>query len=354
MYLAAAGVGTIGVVDDDVVDASNLQRQVVHGIADVGRPKTESAAETVAAINPLVTVVRHDLRLDLRRTRSRSSPTTTSSSTAPTTSRRATSSTTRASSSGMPHVWGSIYRFDGQVSVWFAGHGPCYRCVFPDPPPPDAVPSCATGRRARRAVRGDRVGPGRRGGEAHCGTRRTARRSAPRPRRAAPDVGLAHGARRPRVPGVRRVADRHLAGRLRAVLRYAGCFRRRARQDGADRDGADAPAFAEVSATELAAMLAARDSGDREFELVDVREPGERAVVSIPGARALHLDRFRDGTAADELPPGIPGRRCCASRASGPRRRPGCSPRPGAPTSPTSPAACWPGSSDVDPSLPVY
>src|SRR4249920_1567419 len=63
MYLAAAGVGTIGVVDDDVVEASNLQRQVVHGVADVGRPKTESAAETVAAINPLVTVVRHDVRL---------------------------------------------------------------------------------------------------------------------------------------------------------------------------------------------------------------------------------------------------------------------------------------------------
>ena len=173
LYLAAAGVGTIGVVDDDVVEASNLQRQVVHGVGDVGRPKTDSAADTLAEVNPLVTVVRHDVRLDsgnaleligrlrprARRHRQLRRP--------------ATSSTTPACCSGKPHVWGSIYRFDGQVSVWWAEHGPCYRCVFPEPPPPGMVPSCAEGGVLGRAVRRDRVGPGDRGGQAADGASAT-------------------------------------------------------------------------------------------------------------------------------------------------------------------------------------
>ena len=144
LYLAAAGVGTIGIVDDDTVDASNLQRQVIHGTPDVGRPKTESAAEAVARVNPLVEVVRHDLRLDATNALgviagydivldgTDNFPTRYLVNDA-------------CVLLGKPHVWGSIYRFDGQVSVWFAGHGPCYRCVFPEPPPPDSVPSCATG-----------------------------------------------------------------------------------------------------------------------------------------------------------------------------------------------------------------
>ena len=159
MYLAAAGVGTIGVVDDDVVDASNLQRQVVHGVADVGRPKTESAAETVAAINPLVTVVRHDLRLtsenaleiladyDVVLDGADNFPTRYLVNDA-------------CVFLGLPHVWGSIYRFDGQVSVWFVG---------PRPLLPLRLPRPAAARRravvrdrwgAGRAVRGDRLGAG--------------------------------------------------------------------------------------------------------------------------------------------------------------------------------------------------
>ena len=108
-----------------------------------------------------------------------------------------------------------------------------------------------------------------------------------------------------------------------------------------------------MSATELAAMLAARDSGEREFELVDVREPGERAVVSIPGARALHLDRFRDGTAADELPPGIPVVLMCKSgvrsaEAAGLLAATGR----GDLANLTGGVLAW--VKDVDPSLPVY
>ena len=137
-------MGTIGVVDDDVVETSNLQRQVVHGVGDVGRPKTDSAADTLAEVNPLVTVVRHDLRLD--------------SGNAleliggydlvlDGTDNFATRYLVNDACVllGKPHVWGSIYRFDGQVSVWWAEHGPCYRCVFPEPPPPGMVPSCAEG-----------------------------------------------------------------------------------------------------------------------------------------------------------------------------------------------------------------
>jgi adenylyltransferase/sulfurtransferase len=305
MYLAAAGVGTIGVVDDDVVDASNLQRQVVHGTKDVGRPKTESAAETVAAINPLVTVVRHDVRLtsenaleiladyDVVLDGADNFPTRYLVNDA-------------CVFLGKPHVWGSIYRFDGQVSVWFAGHGPCYRCVFPDPPPPDAVPSCATG-----GVLGVLC--------AAVGSVQVAEAVKLIVGQGEPLVGrlLVHDALRQTwdTLTVRADPDCPVCGESPTVTSLVdyeqfcgmpGASVTESVQEGAGPDGTAAAAFAEVTATELAEMLSARERGGREFELVDVREPGERAVVSIPGARALHLDRFRDGTAAEELPRGIP------------------------------------------------
>jgi adenylyltransferase/sulfurtransferase len=123
--------------------------------------------------------------------------------------------------------------------------------------------------------------------------------------------------------------------------------------EGVDHEAGGPPAFSEVSATDLAAMLAARDSGEREFELVDVREPGERAVVSIPGARPLHLDRFRDGTAAAELPPGIPVVVLCKSgarsaEAAGLLAATGRSDVANL----TGGVLAW--VKDVDPSLPVY
>src|SRR5450631_2827446 len=144
MYLAAAGVGTIGVLDADVVDLSNLARQVVHGTADVGRSKTESAAERLASVNPLVRVVRHDVRIeatnalaiiadyDLVLDGTDNFPTRYLLNDA-------------CVLLGKPDIWGSIYRFDAQTSIWWARHGPCYRCVFPEPPPPALVPSCAEG-----------------------------------------------------------------------------------------------------------------------------------------------------------------------------------------------------------------
>jgi molybdopterin/thiamine biosynthesis adenylyltransferase/rhodanese-related sulfurtransferase len=144
MYLAAAGVGTLGVVDFDTVDESNLQRQIIHGQSDIGRPKAESAAASVHEINPFVNVVVHnevlsndnvfdifgqyDLIVDG-------------------TDNFATRYMVNDACVllGKPYVWGSIYRFDGQASVFWAEHGPCYRCLYPEPPPPGMVPSCAEG-----------------------------------------------------------------------------------------------------------------------------------------------------------------------------------------------------------------
>ena len=144
MYLAAAGVGTLGIVDFDTVDESNLQRQIIHGQSDIGRPKAESAAASVHEINPYVNVVIHNTALsndnvfeifeqyDL-----------------------IVDGTDNFATRYMvndacvllhkPYVWGSIYRFDGQASVFWADQGPCYRCLYPEPPPPGMVPSCAEG-----------------------------------------------------------------------------------------------------------------------------------------------------------------------------------------------------------------
>jgi adenylyltransferase/sulfurtransferase len=144
MYLAAAGVGTLGIIDFDVVDESNLQRQVIHGQSDVGRSKAESARDSVREINPLVQVNLHQERLD--------------SSNAMRifaeydlivdgTDNFATRYLVNDACVllGKPYVWGSIYRFDGQASVFWAEYGPCYRCLYPEPPPPGMVPSCAEG-----------------------------------------------------------------------------------------------------------------------------------------------------------------------------------------------------------------
>ena len=144
MYLAAAGVGRLGIVDFDVVDYSNLQRQVIHGTPDVGRPKLESARDTLNAINPAVHVETHEVAL--------------SSANALDVLRGydvivdgTDNFPTRCLVNdacvilGIPNAYGSIFRFEGQASVFAAEDGPCYRCLYPEPPPPGLVPSCAEG-----------------------------------------------------------------------------------------------------------------------------------------------------------------------------------------------------------------
>ena len=144
MYLAAAGVGTLGVVDFDVVDASNLQRQIVHGTKDVGRPKIESARDRLNDINPHVKIEAYETRLtsenalelfreyDMVVDGTDNFPTRYLVNDA-------------CVLAGKPNVYGSIFRFEGQASVFWAARGACYRCLYPEPPPPGLVPSCAEG-----------------------------------------------------------------------------------------------------------------------------------------------------------------------------------------------------------------
>ncbi|MBI4944248.1 MAG: molybdopterin-synthase adenylyltransferase MoeB, partial [Actinobacteria bacterium] len=267
LYLAAAGVGTIGVVDADVVDASNLQRQVVHGESDVGRPKVDSAADRVAEVNPHVTVVKHPVHLDstnaldilrgydLVLDGTDNFPTRYLVNDA-------------CAILGIPEVWGSIFRFDGQVSVFWAGHGPTYRDLFPEPPPPGAVPSCAEGGvlgvlcaaigsvMATEAVKlvcgiGDSLVGRLMVFDALAMTWRTLN---VRPN--------------PALPPITALVDYDA---------FCGLLPEQT-------DGAAAVAAATIDVHALRDLLAARERGETDFVLVDVREPYEREIVTIPGA----------------------------------------------------------------------
>ena len=145
MYLAAAGVGTLGIVDFDTVDLTNLQRQLLHDTDDVGRPKVDSAAERLAGINPGVEVVKHQTMLTSRNAfeiLSAYDVVVDGSDNFPV--RYLVNDATQML--GIPLVYGSIFQFDGQASVFLPGpETPCYRCLFPEPPPPGTVPSCAEG-----------------------------------------------------------------------------------------------------------------------------------------------------------------------------------------------------------------
>jgi adenylyltransferase/sulfurtransferase len=144
MYLAAAGVGTLGLVDFDVVDETNLQRQIIHGTSDVGRPKLDSAERRIREINPFVKVIKHETLVSSENAMALFAPydlIVDGSDNFPT--RYLVNDACVLL--GKPYVWGSIFRFDGQLSVFWAEYGPCYRCLFPEPPPPGMVPSCAEG-----------------------------------------------------------------------------------------------------------------------------------------------------------------------------------------------------------------
>jgi sulfur-carrier protein adenylyltransferase/sulfurtransferase len=144
MYLAAAGVGTLGIVEFDVVDESNLQRQIIHGQSDVGRSKAESARDSVREINPFVTVNLYEERLDSSNVMELFAQ---YDLILDGTDNFATRYLVNDACVLLhkPYVWGSIYRFDGQAAVFWADEGPCYRCLYPEPPPPGMVPSCAEG-----------------------------------------------------------------------------------------------------------------------------------------------------------------------------------------------------------------
>ena len=281
LYLAAAGVGTIGIVDDDVVDLSNLQRQVIHGVSDVGRPKIESARDAIAELNPLVDVRLHNLRLD-------SSNALELFNGYDLILDGADNFATRylvndaAAILGKPYVWGSIFRFDGQVSVFWEKHGPTYRDLYPEAPPAGSVPSCGEG-----GVFGMLC--------AAVGSLMVTEA-----------VKLITG------------VGRSLLGRVALFDALGGSWREiRVSKDPVaepiteltDYEAfcgipptAEADTEHTVTATQLATMLASRKAGLKDFELVDVRESGEYDIVRIDGANLIPQGRILAGEAWDELP----------------------------------------------------
>ena len=285
MYLAAAGVGTLGVVDFDIVDESNLQRQIIHGQSDVGRPKAESAAASIKEINPLVEVIVHNealtndnvmdifARYDLIVDGTDNFATRYMVNDA-------------AVLLGKPYVWGSIYRFDGQASVFWAEHGPCYRCLYPEPPPPGMVPSCAEG-----GVLGVLC--------ASIGSIQVNEAIKLLTGIGEPLVGrlMIYDALEMtyRTVKVRKDPECPLCGKNPTITELVEDYE--AFCGAISEEAADAAKGSTISAPELKKML---DEDD--IFLVDVREPNEYEIVNIPGATLIPKGEFLSGEALERLP----------------------------------------------------
>ena len=289
LYLAAAGVGTLGVVDFDEVDESNLQRQVIHGQGDIGRPKAVSAKESVAEVNPYVDVVVYEERLDNDNVmRIFADYDLIVDGTDNFATRYLVNDA--AVLLGKPYVWGSIYRFDGQASVFWAAHGPCYRCLYPEPPPPGMVPSCAEG-----GVLGVLC--------AAIGSIQVTEA-----------IKLLAGIGEPllgrlmiydalameyRALSVRKDPDCAVCGTNPTVTElidyesFCGAI---------SDEAADAAVDSTISVTMLESWLKERENGDRDFVLVDVREPNEYEINKIPGSVLIPKGEFLDGSALGKLP----------------------------------------------------
>ena len=276
LYLAAAGVGTIGLVDFDVVDVTNLQRQIVHGSKDVGRPKLESARDRLKDMNPHVHVEGYETRLTSENALEiiRDYDIVIDG-----TDNFATRYLTNDACVilGKPNVYGSIYRFEGQSSVFATEEGPCYRCLYPEPPPPGLVPSCAEG-----GVLG--VLPGL------VGTIQ-----------ATEGIKLLLGIGEPligRLLLIDALTMQFRAMKLRKNPNCAACGTREIRElidydqfCGIGGDPLQDPnGIPELTPAELAAKQQRKD----DFDLIDVREPHEWAIAKIPGARLVPLSAFTD------------------------------------------------------------
>ncbi len=285
LYLAAAGVGTLGVIDFDVVDESNLQRQIIHGQSDIGRPKAVSAMESIHEVNPLVNVVLHEERLDSDNAMQIFEP---YDLIVDGTDNFATRYLVNDACVllGKPYVWGSIYRFDGQASVFWAEYGPCYRCLYPEPPPPGMVPSCAEG-----GVLGVLC--------ASIGSIQVNEA-----------IKLITGIGEPlvgrlmiydaldmtyRPVKVRKDPECPVCGKNPTITElidyeeFCGTV---------SEDAQKAAAGSTITATELKDMLDRHD----DIFLVDVREPNEYEIVSIPGAVLIPKGEFLSGDALEHLP----------------------------------------------------
>ena len=292
LYLAAAGVGTIGIVEFDEVDESNLQRQVIHGQSDIGRPKAESARDSIAEINPLVNVVVHNTRLDNDNVKDVFAG---YDLIVDGTDNFATRYMVNDAAYflGIPYVWGSIYRFDGQASVFaptLVEDAPCYRCLYPEPPPPGMVPSCAEG-----GVLGVLC--------ASIGSIQSTEA-----------IKLLTGAGEPLIGKLMTYDALEMSYRklkMRKDPNCALCGENPTVTDlidydtfcGAISDAAAEAAFdATISVRQVETMLTERAEGKRDFLLVDVREPNEREINEIPGSVLITRGDFLNGSALEQLP----------------------------------------------------
>jgi sulfur-carrier protein adenylyltransferase/sulfurtransferase len=285
MYLAAAGVGTLGIVDFDTVDESNLQRQIIHGQSDIGRPKAESARDSIKEINPLLDVVVHatalsnDNALELFAQYDLIVDGTDNFAT-----RYLVNDACVLLNK--PYVWGSIYRFDGQASVFWAEHGPCYRCLYPEPPPPGMVPSCAEG-----GVLGVLC--------ASIGSIQVTEAIKVLTGVGEPLVGrlMVYDALEMTYRGIKVAKDPEcpICGKnptITELIDYeAFCGQ-------VSDEAQEAAAGSTITATELKGWL---DSG-RRIELVDVREPAEYEIVKIPGSVLVPKGDILSGEALSTLP----------------------------------------------------
>ena len=286
MYLAAAGVGTIGIVEFDTVDESNLQRQIIHGQSDIGKSKAQSAKEKISVINPYVQVVTHEVRLDNSNVKEIFSQ---YDIIVDGTDNFATRYLVNDACVLLkkPYVWGSIYRFDGQASVFWAEYGPCYRCLYPEPPPPGMVPSCAEG-----GVLGVLC--------ATIGSIQTTEA-----------IKVITGVGEPMIGSLMIYDALEMSFRKIKVRKDPNCplcGDNPTQSDllpdyeafcGVISDAAEvAVKDSTISVTELASKIGADD----DFYLVDVREPSEFEIVRIPGSHLIPKQGFLDGTVLATLP----------------------------------------------------
>jgi molybdopterin/thiamine biosynthesis adenylyltransferase/rhodanese-related sulfurtransferase len=286
MYLAAAGVGTIGIVEFDTVDESNLQRQIIHGQSDIGKSKAQSAKAKISEINPNVNVITHETRLDNSNVKEIFSQ---YDIIVDGTDNFATRYLVNDACVFLkkPYVWGSIYRFDGQASVFWAEYGPCYRCLYPEPPPPGMVPSCAEG-----GVLGVLC--------ATIGSIQTTEA-----------IKVITGIGEPMIGSLMIYDALDMTFRKIKVRKDPNCplcGDNPTQTDllpdyeafcGVLSDAAEvAVKESTISVTELAAKIDTK----ADFYLVDVREPSEFEIVRIPGSHLIPKQGFLDGTVLATLP----------------------------------------------------
>ena len=292
LYLAAAGVGTLGIAEFDTVDESNLQRQVIHGVSDIDKPKGQSARESIAEINPYVEVVLHPERLDNDNVMDvfRGYDLIVDG-----TDNFATRYMVNDAAYFLkiPYVWGSIYRFDGQASVFAPMLGddlPCYRCLYPEPPPPGMVPSCAEG-----GVLGVLC--------ASIGSIQVNEA-----------IKLLTGIGDPAIGKLVIYDALELEWRKLKVRKDPSCVLCGDNPTvtglidydafcGAVSDEAlEAAAGSTISVVQLEQLLKEREAGERDFTLIDVREPNEYEINQIPGAVLVPKGEFLNGNALGDLP----------------------------------------------------